>query len=521
MSTLSELKNKNHSQQDDLSHLAKDIIANTGVGICIVQNGKFVYVSELFQKLSGCTDTELIGTYSLNNIYPDDREMVKEKAIKCLKGKSFEPYEYRFVKKNDKVMWVLETITPIVYKEGRAILGSFMDITERKKAEESLKKSEEQYRLLADNIKEHVWLMELNPIKTIYISPSVEKMYGYTSDEIIKLPLKKFITAESFQKVLDWLSTEMPKALANPLYVTEYSREFLELQAYHKDGHLLWIENTLSVIRDENSKPAFILGETRDITERKQAEVEIAGVNRALQMLSNTNQALIHIADEATLLNEVCQIIVEVGGYHMAWVSFAEQDEAKILRPVAHAGSESGYVESANVSWADNERSRGPGGTAIHTGQPYVARNIPENPAFTPWREAAIQRGYKSIIALPLISEGQTLGVLEIYSVNMDAFDVKEVEILKELADDLAFGITALRTRVKRDQTEVELSESEERYRLITENTADTIAIVDLNLNPTYISPSILKLLGYTVQEAMTKTLNQILILPQKNGQLS
>jgi PAS domain S-box-containing protein len=140
-----------------------------------------------------------------------------------------------------------------------------------------------------------------------------------------------------------------------------------------------------------------------------------------------------------------------------------------------------------------------------------VARNIPENPAFTPWREAAIQRGYKSIIALPLISEGQTLGVLEIYSVNMDAFDVKEVEILKELADDLAFGITALRTRVKRDQTEVELSESEERYRLITENTADTIAIVDLNLNPTYISPSILKLLGYTVQEAMTKTLNQIL----------
>jgi PAS domain S-box-containing protein len=107
MSTLSELENKNHSQQDDLSHLAKAIIANTGVGIYIVQNGKFVYVSELFQKLSGYTDTELIGTYSLNNIYPDDREMVKEKAIKCLKGKSFEPYEYRFVKKNDKVMWVL------------------------------------------------------------------------------------------------------------------------------------------------------------------------------------------------------------------------------------------------------------------------------------------------------------------------------------------------------------------------------------------------------------------------------
>ena len=134
---VSKTQKKNNNKQDDLSHLAKAIISNAGVGIYIVQHGKFVYVSELYQKLSGYTDTELIGTYSLNNIYPDDREMVREEAIKCLKGESFEPYEYRFVKKNDKVMWVLETITPIVYKEDRATLGSFMDITERKRMEAS------------------------------------------------------------------------------------------------------------------------------------------------------------------------------------------------------------------------------------------------------------------------------------------------------------------------------------------------------------------------------------------------
>ena len=80
--SISKPDKNNHSQQDDLSHLPITIISNAGVGIYIVQHGKFVYVSQLYQKLTGYSEAELIGTYSLNNIFPDDREMVREEAIK-------------------------------------------------------------------------------------------------------------------------------------------------------------------------------------------------------------------------------------------------------------------------------------------------------------------------------------------------------------------------------------------------------------------------------------------------------
>ena len=385
-------------------------------------------------------------------------------------------------------------------EQGKAtgILAEGRDITARKRAEERLRNSEEKFRMLAESSAFAIMMHQGD--LWIYANRAAEQISDYTEVELCGM---------HFWDIVHPDYRDMVKERGHNRQQGKDVPRAYEFKVITKNGAEKWVSLTGNPIRYED-KPTALISVT-DITERKRADEELIRVNRALRMLSDTNQALIRIADEMTLLNEVCRVTVEVGGYRMAWIGLAQNDEAKTVRPVVHAGFESGYVESANLTWADNERGRGPGGIAIRTGQPCINRNIPLDPAFAPWREAAIQHGYKSNIALPLISEGQTFGVLEIYSVNADAFDANEVEILKEMAGDLAFGINALRTRVKRKQTEVALSESEERYRLIAENTADTIAVFDLNLNPTYVSPSILKLGGFTVQEAMTKTLNQIL----------
>lgn len=218
--------------------------------------------------------------------------------------------------------------------------------------------------------------------------------------------------------------------------------------------------------------------ELRDATvraERRRAEAEVRRVNRALRMLSDSNQTLIRSTEEASLLDALCHIMVEQGGYRMAWVGFAEHDPAQTIRPAAHAGFEAGYLASVHLTWAENERGRSPGGLAIRTGQACVVRDIPGDPAFAPWREEALRRGYRSIIALPLTSEGQTFGALGVYAAEVGAFDAEEIEILKELAGDVAFGLTALRTRAERNRAEKTLA----LFRALIDRTNDVIEVVD------------------------------------------
>ena len=112
--------------------------------------------------------------------------------------------------------------------------------------------------------------------------------------------------------------------------------------------------------------------------------------------------ALVEAVVEAHRVEDVAQRShVEVGGYRLAWVGFTEQDEKKTVRPVAYAGSEKGYLEKLNITWADTERGRGPTGTAIRSGMPNVARHILTDPNFKPWRAEALKRGYASLSLSP------------------------------------------------------------------------------------------------------------------------
>jgi len=284
-----------------------------------------------------------------------------------------------------------------------------------------------------------------------YWNRGAEQQYGWTAEQAVG------------KVVHDLLKTVFPAALeeikAELMRAGRWEGEVLHTR---KDGSQLVAASRWSLERGKQSEPVAILETNNDITERKRAEETLRHLNRELRAISNCNQVLLRATDEQSLLERICRIVCEEAGYRMAWVGYAEHDEAKSVRPVAWTGAEEGYLASAGITWADTERGRGLAGTAIRSGKSCCIQDFATDLRLAPWREGLWQRGFRSGIALPLKDEhANTFGSLSIYSAQPNALTSEESRLLEELAGDMAFGIVTLRSRASRKQAEEALRRSE------------------------------------------------------------
>ncbi len=198
-----------------------------------------------------------------------------------------------------------------------------------------------------------------------------------------------------------------------------------------------------------------------------EAEASLRRVNRALKTLSACNHTLIHSVSETQLLQTMCRIIVEIGGYQLAWVGEARQDAARTVHPIARFPEGDGYLGAADISWsAETARGRGPSGTALRTGHTQVVQDIGNDQRMQPWQPSALIFGYHACIALPLQHDSSNLGVLTIYSAEANSFDRVEVSLLEEMAADIAFGLVSLHEHD-------ELEQSRRKHERALEQTRD------------------------------------------------
>ncbi len=368
-------------------------------------------------------------------------------------------YEEPQTTPDGNAIWLRTSKVPLHDETGKVfgILGIYEDITNHKKTE----LEREQYFKFFNSSTDLMGIADPNGAFK-QVNPTFLNTLGYTEAEILAKPFIEFVHPDDRQSTLDEMKRQLDQG---------YSLDF-ENRYICKNGSIRWLSWRANVNYDEGVTYAT----ARDITDRKQAEKLQKKLTRALMLLSRSNSTLVHADSERGLLSQICHLAVESGGYLMAWVGFAENDEYKTVRPVAKAGHETGYLKRANITWADSERGRGPTGTAIRTKAIQINQNILTNPAMEPWRKLALMRGYQASIALPLIEDDRSFGALMLYSGDADSFDPEETALLAELAADLAFGISTLRTHKERDQAMLERRQYIEKLRKSLEDALQAIS---------------------------------------------
>jgi len=232
---------------------------------------------------------------------------------------------------------------------------------------------------------------------------------------------------------------------------------------------------------------------------------ELRRLNRALHALSACNQALAEAVSEQELLQQICDVIVRMGAYRFAWIGYAQPDEAKTVMPVALAGHETGYLSKIHITWSEEPSGKGSVGTAIRENRACVIADTETDPRFAPWRAAALQRGYLSMIALPLRVAGASFGALAIYSDQKGSFESSEVELLTEMANNLAYGITAIRSQEEGRRATVALREAEAKYRQLVEQVPAISYVAEAGVHGRflYLSPQVKTILGYRPEDCM------------------
>ncbi len=355
-------------------------------------------------------------------------------------------------------------------------------------ARRALRASEQRFRALVENSSDAIVLLDAQAT-IIYASQSLRTQLGYTPLDLAESSVFQHLHPEDEPAV---------RATFASILQTPGVPFRMEYRCRHRDGDWRLLEAMGTNRLLESAVGAVVINQ-RDVTARKLAEEEIYRLNRELKALSKCNQALLHASEEGELLRRVCQIVVQVGGYRMAWVA-ASQNEGQILS-LASAGEVQEYQRSLPECAIQDPESDLPVAAALRTGTVAHCPDLAATSACHQRGECG-KCGNGSMIALPLQVDSKVVGALAIYATETAAFDAGATELLRELAANVSYGVSALRARAERRAAADKLR----KLSSAVEQSADLVVMTDANGVIEYVNPTFEILTGYSRGEAVGKT---------------
>ncbi|MBP7734396.1 MAG: PAS domain S-box protein [Spirochaetes bacterium] len=257
-------------------------------GIAITSADKhWIEVNDRLCEIMGRTREDFQSITWADMTHPDDLDADVQQFDRILKGE-IESYhmDKRYIRKDGEIVWASLAVGCVRKENGAVdiILAIIQDISDRKRAEEALRVSEERYRLIAENSSDVIWTMTLDGRFT-YVTPSVTYLTGYTPEEVMEIPLDRYIVADYIPDIMKELREELRKPPGERIHA-----KTLEVQQYTKDGSIIDIETTTNWIFNEKGEPVGIQGSTRDIRKRKRAEEELRDREKTLNAITGSAQ---------------------------------------------------------------------------------------------------------------------------------------------------------------------------------------------------------------------------------------
>jgi len=454
----------------------------------------FVYISPSIERITGWKPAELIGKIGLDFLHPDDRQHVQARIDRQMRTLEAAYDEWRWRCKDGSYVWMGSNTSVVLDEHGRPVqrVSSSRDITARRQADEALRKSEEQYRLLADSTSDIISLHDMQGIVS-YISPSIQREAGWSPEEIVGTNMLSVVHPDDLESI-------------RPIFVEKVLEGEIvrvEWRIRCKEGGYKWLEASLRCIMDDAGSPIYILNTSRNIQERRENA-------ERLRLLYEAGQALSKTLDPAAIyavLYNILQGVVPCDGLVIS--SYSPQDNLIRCEMFWEDGRRLDVGDFPPIPLA--EEGRGIQSQVIRTAQALLVSDyrrtlqetqstfycVASDGTLMPPEQAYQQENMaRSALFVPLRLEGRVVGVVQVYSYRLNAYTPAHQELVEALGAQVA-AAHANALLYAQAQNEVgQRRQAEERLRLILD--------AEHALGQTLDLPTIYEALYQTVQRAMS-----------------
>ena len=452
----------------------------------------FPYASEAITEIYQVTPEEVREDASkvFENIHPNDLESVGASIEESAKYLTPWKKEFRVKFKDGEIRHLYGNSKPQKQEDGSVLWHGYIhDITENKIIENSLRESEEKYRGLVENALYGILIYVED--KIAFINNEGLRMLGAKDKkEVIGKSVLQFVHPDNIEDIVQRMKDVIKDTNASAIVETK----FISVDGIPFDAEI----KAIPTLYDNKVAVQVIV---HDISLQKQAALDLNKINRVYELISQINNLIIRNHNREELFQEICNIAVHFGKFRMSWIGFLNDDNT--ISTAAFAGFENGYfAKRALTSFSDVQEKRGPTRIALNEGRAIICNDIANDEMMKPFRKEALERGYYSMMSIPIFVRNKNVAAFNLYSDEKNFFSSEEeISLLEKITLNIAFALESILIEEDRKRTEQKISQ----LSLAVEQSPVTIIITNTEGDIEYVNPKFVETTGYTLEEVVGK----------------